>query len=223
MVFGDPPARQLLPNASDLEASVVQRCRRRIQRLQQRQPQKITGRHLFLAAKMKKLALHNDAHAGVSRPLSRQKVMALHGAEWSRLSDTAKHTYELQAGIARSEQHGALETALVEEHRLLETVRMDEATGSQGNPSSMLISQCKLKPEDLQRLQKLFQADFLTPAILRGRHQESQRCPAPVEGPRFTGLQQNSQLPGSESNRYGIDGDEGVSWTGSLQECGVLH
>ena len=193
----------MLPNSDDGEGPVVQRCRRRIQRLQQKQPQKITGRHVFLANKMKKLALHNEGTAGVARPLSRQKVMSLHDAEWLRLSEAAKRSYELQADVQRSEQQSSVASALDEEHRYLQDAKLEEATGSQAKPSSMLISQCRMKKDDLDRLQRLFQAEFLTTAVLQKRHHESRHCPPPLHGPRFSALQQKSKLPSVESEGFG--------------------
>ena len=193
--------------------------RRRIHRLRQRQPQKITGRHLFLAVKMKKLALHNNAHAGVSRPLSRQKVMALHGAEVGttfRHSQTHLRAASGDRPFRTTRRSGKCVGGGASFSGKL--FRMDEATGSQSTPSSMLISQCKLKHEDLQRLQKLFQADFLTPAILRGRHEESPALPCSSRWSSFHRSAAEQPASRIRVHRYGIDGNEGVSRTGGLQK-----
>ena len=115
--------RQLLPDADGDEGQVIRRCRRRLARLRQRQPQKITDSHLFLASKVRAATFHNQTAVGGGRALSRQKVMALHGVEWQRLSAEARAVYEHRAGLRRADARGSAEAAIEEEHRRLQVAQ----------------------------------------------------------------------------------------------------
>ena len=149
----------------------IRRCCRRLARLRHRQPQKVTGKHLFLASKIREATLHNQSALGSGRQLSRQRVMALHGDEWQRLSNQARRMYEEHAALPGTEARESAEAAIEVEHRNLGNAQAVVDAGDLGNPSSMLVSQCRWSSQEVNQLQKLLHTDFLsgraraTPAI----------------------------------------------------------
>ena len=94
--------RQCLPGASREEKDLA-RWRSRWQKLQRSEPQRVSGRHLFLRDIMKKAGIEEAHRAPEKRKYDRRRIFALHGQFWKELSSQKRQRYEQEAQSVRSQ------------------------------------------------------------------------------------------------------------------------
>ena len=185
----------MLPHGSAESATTSeQEVVKRKARLQEKQYQRITGRHIFLQDAMRKMSVANEQRGGpagkghnvsnetiadhvgqAKRPLSTKKVLALHGEYWAKLTPAEKEPYNVRARAERNTR----ELARVEKMQSLETaaeIKRVQADAHEAN-DSMTISACRLHRHELGDLCDIVSARRTSKAGLP----KKDVCPKPLD------------------------------------------
>ena len=146
--------------------------------VQRKKPSNITGRQLYLAYVMQKAASLDEP--GQRRSYKRQRIMALHGEAWQKLSLQAKARYDAQAELSRADAH---RKKFQEEGRLQKELAEHDAMAAAGmsqRDGAIQISSCRLTAADVQRLDELRQAKAHNVSHTRDARAKVLQCPRPV-------------------------------------------
>jgi hypothetical protein len=140
--------RSLFPTQAEEVAS--QRLENRLDALGRKQPQKITGRHVFLAECMELAAAGPVEHRGPRG----QSIMRLHGSLWNALGEADKRRYDTRASQLAQERREELEEkaasiAAVQAARSLSADTLDAA-------GQLRLSNCRFDGAELEGLATLY-------------------------------------------------------------------
>ena len=170
---------QMLPSTSSCDLRRQQVVQKLIRTLD-KNPNRITGRQVYLAHIMRK-ATEWEASKAHRPQYQRATIMKIHGKNWQALSDSSKQVWEQRAAVDRSQARQSrqqqCDTLTQQLHLLRET---SDAAGSGGAFSSMLISQCRLAAGEIQRLQAMVQDSKLTVTDVARKRACALQCPAPL-------------------------------------------
>ena len=165
------------PSASDLRR---QQILQKLCRTLDKNPNRITGRQVYLAHVMQK-ARDKEASCPKQPRYRRAKIMKLHGQQWQSLPEESKASWDRQAAFERS---AARQSRQKECDSLTQTLGLLGETGSVSDAkvprSSMLISQCCLNTSEQCRLQSMIDDSKLTDKGVEKLRAKSLQCPPPV-------------------------------------------
>eukprot|EP00974_Lingulodinium_polyedra_P037315 3579993-Lingulodinium_polyedra.AAC.1 len=127
----------------------------RLQRLERRQPSKITGRQVFLKDLMWEAEQNERTRHRIQE--SRAAIFKRHGALWNLKTEQQKEVYEAQAAAMRREAEEALEAQKVEAREAWAQAKSMLQEVSHDHHFPLLRSQCHLSPQDLKEFDDLRQ------------------------------------------------------------------
>ena len=183
---------QLLPGQTAADKRKLQ-LKQRLERFFHYNPNRITGRQLYLAQIMHKATIREEQR---NQKFKRRKIMQLHGAQWKQLSSETQQNYERRARVERSaalqRRQGEMDAVQTE---LLEVAR--EAKSATADTGSMLLSACRLDHTDLRRLQDLAGQSQRDIAPSKAKAQDAAACPLPVSAAEMEELRRNSEIDGT--------------------------
>ena len=180
---------QLLPGQTAADKRKPQ-LKERLERLFHYNPNRITGRQLYLAQIMRKATVREEQR---TQKYKRRKIMQLHGAQWKELSSQTQQNYERRARVERStalqRRQGEMDAVQTE---FLEVCR--EAKTTTAETGSMLLRACRLNDSDLRRLQHLAGQSHRAVALSTSRAEDAPVCPSPIEAAEMEKLRRNSEI-----------------------------
>jgi hypothetical protein len=140
--------RALFPRQDEEVAN--QRLENRLEAISRKQPQKITGRHVFMAECME-LAAAGPVERRGSRG---QAIMKLHGSLWNALGEAEKVLYEVRASQLAQERREELESkadaiSATQAARSLSAASLDAA-------GQLRLSNCRFDRDELEGLATLY-------------------------------------------------------------------
>ena len=164
--------RRLLPAVSDTEKK-IQRLRASLDRVLAKNPEKASGRHIYVKDLMDHLRDRNWTHTRREVPVAiRNIVFKRHAMQWARQSLEVRRDYEYRAKLAASTTRASLEeeAATIRAQRDLLLSQLEE---NQGQTKPILMSEASFEPAHLELFSTLFDGrDF------RGVRLESLRTQA---------------------------------------------
>eukprot|EP00971_Amphidinium_carterae_P349162 6490875-Amphidinium_carterae.1 len=168
-----PAYGQLLPDtqkASGCETRLV----KRIEKLQRKQPDRITGRHVYVGTRLSRSYRTGSLYAN---PPASTDVMRRHGEHWHRLSSGQQARYEKEAAQLRATRKEAIQNELSALRRQLQGERESVREDTLECSDSMVISACKWTPQLLNQFDAFLRSGTLTPAVLADLRTKSRTCP----------------------------------------------
>lgn len=167
--------RKLLPSISDEDKKLVA-LGKRVNRLLQKSPDKVTGRHIYLQDLMA-LAGTWKAQGTRSMPSDAHKtVMQRHAASWANLPSEAKAKYEKRAALARSASNRALQDELAVESQQLALAKKRRLESETQRPP-LALSQCRLTVTDVKNMQDMACSSSLTDKRVSTLRKRAQHAP----------------------------------------------
>jgi len=171
--------RLLLPGLSP-EEKKLKREELRAQRLQARNPEKISGRHVYVKDLVSTgLTMKFSGSKEVPANLS-QIVLKKHGQSWHRMPAAMKRKYEARAALERSESSRKLEESVEESQARAEVLRSRLPEQNQQSRPPLLLSECKLTRADEASWGELLKSAAFAEASSLQRLRAEAKVAAPI-------------------------------------------
>ncbi|CAE7712127.1 unnamed protein product [Symbiodinium sp. CCMP2592] len=184
---------QMLPSSSACDQR-RQQVLQKLCRTLDKNPNRITGRQVYLAHVMQK-AREKEASDPKQPRYNRAKIMKLHGQQWTSLPEESKASWDRQAAFERS---ATWQSRQKECDNLKQQLGLLSEAGSGSDSkapgSSMLISQCRLSTSEQCRLQSMIDDSKLTEKSVEKLRAKSLQCPPPVPDQDLDSCLGHSQL-----------------------------
>ena len=170
-------ARNLLPSGDDALAD-AQAARAALASLERRQPQKITGRHVFFRDAVAAFSA-NQGRLGVGSSRPQRKLLRGHSAAYSELSQEEKGVYDRVAAQMRLSREHELQDAvkMAQAEYALATKRAAEEARHRG--VQLRDSSCRWTASDLAVMAVMFDGPDFGRARVEQLRASALRAPAP--------------------------------------------
>eukprot|EP00971_Amphidinium_carterae_P224966 4462782-Amphidinium_carterae.1 len=167
---------QLLPDVSPtVTEKALKKTRETLQNLRSKNPNHISGRHVFYSDVVMKGKLEEQK---VGRKVNFRSIMRLHASEWSALPDSKKDIYNCRALVLQDERRQAHQSQAsilsIVAGKLSEDI---SETARSSNPS-MSISASRLTPADLHRWESMLDSDTYSSSKCKKLRQVAIQTPA---------------------------------------------
>ena len=140
--------RLLLPGLSPDEKK-LKREGLRLQRLRATNPDKITGRHVYVQDLVSVgMAIKSSASSSAAPANMSQIILQKHGQSWQRMPATVKRKYEARAALERSASSHRLAESIEESQAKAQVLQSRLAEQGLQFRSPLLLSECKLSAAD---------------------------------------------------------------------------
>lgn len=141
----------LTPSAEEAAAAEL---RQKLIRLERRQPNKCSGRHVYMRD------LHMRAKAALTveqaqGPKLQKHIMKTHGARWATLPAATKHVFESEAALSVAESMTRLAAERDKVREELEDLRRARSSGG-GADSPWRLSHCKFSEAEVAEFDRLW-------------------------------------------------------------------
>ena len=143
--------------------------------LARRQPQKVTGRHIFMAEAME-AASFRSPDGKLSKSVSKD-IMAKHGAHYKMLPQDLRSEFEAKAAQKRISDQTAIEQALAElgPQVAMQAAQITESTQNESN--SARVAHCTLSQADEDSLAALWNSEDFSRAKVDALRKAAQVAP----------------------------------------------
>ena len=158
-----------------------------------KQVNRITGRHVLFAQTLVKMNLANRTRAPHQQPLSRHKVMKIHGQEWARLGDDVKAQLNTVASQWRASREQELRDSVESDREALQLAR-DRHKLECDEDLSMQLSSARMDGHALQGWSRILDSEIWTPSTITTMRSKSCKPPEPITVDRFEALAASSPL-----------------------------
>ena len=179
--------RALFPRHTEEVAS--QRLENRLGAIAKKQPQKITGRHVFMAE-----CMDIAASGPVERRGSRgQAIMKLHGSMWNALGEADKRQYEAKATHLVQERREELESKA---DTIVATLAARRLSADSLDTSGQLrLSNCRFEGDELEGLAALYSSTEFSKRKVQQLRAKAMQAPE-IPGPDVRAQMEEIVLPG---------------------------
>eukprot|EP00971_Amphidinium_carterae_P235168 4666599-Amphidinium_carterae.2 len=170
--------RQYIGKSSQT-AREIERTKSRLRRLRQKQPSKVTGRHVFVADAVQRNQEGTSHWRSGAR--TQQQVVQGHGQHWQSLSAARKSAYERQASLLRHERTiGIADAIATNREELVRLMDQHSQETIDKTPPGMLISRSIFEKDTLDKLQQLHESCLYAPSQVQQLRERFNVCPKPL-------------------------------------------